>query len=77
VNSIITLQENNIMHCNNNTCHNSNIKMIITILQKYYTGLHKFTGIETKFEFKFKLNLNCKRIKQKIKETVTVVSQFP
>jgi hypothetical protein len=40
-----------------NTCHNQNIKLIITILQMFSTGLHKLAGIETKFEFKFKLNL--------------------
>jgi hypothetical protein len=36
-----------------NTYHNGNIKLIITILQKYSTRLHMFAGIETKFEFKF------------------------
>jgi hypothetical protein len=41
-----------------NTCHNQNIKLIITILQKFSTELHKLVGIETKF--KFKLNLNDK-----------------
>jgi hypothetical protein len=46
-----------------NTCHNRNIKLIITVLQKYSIGLQRFAGIETKFEFKFKLNLNCKLIK--------------
>jgi hypothetical protein len=58
MNFIVTLQENNIIHCNNNTCHNPNTKLIITILQQYYTRLHKFAGIETKFEFKFKLQTN-------------------
>jgi hypothetical protein len=43
-----------------NICHNRNIKLIITILQKYSTGLQRFGGIETKFKFKFKLNLNYK-----------------
>jgi hypothetical protein len=38
-----------------NTYHNRNIKFIITVLHKFSTGLHKLTGIETKFEFKFKL----------------------
>jgi hypothetical protein len=52
VNSIVPLQEINIFQCDNNTCHNQHIKLIITILQKYSTGLHKFVGIETKFKFK-------------------------
>jgi hypothetical protein len=39
------------------------MKLIITILQKYATGLQRFAGIETKF--KFKLNLNYKLRKQK------------
>jgi hypothetical protein len=46
-----------------NTCHNKNINLIVTILQKYSTGLHEFAGIETKFKIKFKLNSNYKRIK--------------
>jgi hypothetical protein len=46
-----------------NTCHNRNIKLIITILQKYYTGLHRFVGIETKVEFKYKQKI--KQQKQK------------
>jgi hypothetical protein len=33
--------------------------LIITILQKYSTGLH-IVRIKTKFKFKFKLNLNFK-----------------
>jgi hypothetical protein len=44
-----------------NTCHIQNIKLIITILQKYFTGLHRFAVIDTKFEFKFKLKLNKTR----------------
>jgi hypothetical protein len=39
-----------------NTYHNQNIKLIITILQKISTELHELSGIETKFEFKFKQN---------------------
>jgi hypothetical protein len=58
VNSIVTLQKNNIFHCNNNTCNNPNIKLIITVLKKNSTGLHKFVGIETNFEFEFKLQTN-------------------
>jgi hypothetical protein len=49
VNSIITLQENE-FKCN--------ITLVITILQKYSTGLQRFVGIETNFEFKFKLQTN-------------------
>jgi hypothetical protein len=37
--------------------------LIITILQKYYTGLHRFAGIETKVEFKYKQKI--KQQKQK------------
>ncbi len=55
-----------------NTCHNQNIKLIITILQKISTGLHKLAGIETKFEFKFKLQT---KNENKIEEIV--VSRFP
>jgi hypothetical protein len=62
VNYIVNSQEIGIFHCNINTCHNTNINLIITILKKYSTGLHKFAVIETKFEFKFKLNLNYKLI---------------
>jgi hypothetical protein len=51
-----------------NTCHNQNIKLIITILHKYSTGLLEFAGIEMKFKFKFKLNLNYKLIKRKIEK---------
>jgi hypothetical protein len=52
-----------------NTCHNRNIQLIITILQKYSTGLHRFVGIETKFKFKFKVNLKLQtKYKQKIKQ---------
>jgi hypothetical protein len=43
-----------------NTCHNRNINLIITKLQKYSTGLQKIAEIETKFEIKFKLNSDCK-----------------
>jgi hypothetical protein len=32
--------------------------LIITILQKYSTGLQRFAGIETKFKFKFKFKIN-------------------
>jgi hypothetical protein len=60
-----------------NTCHTRNIKLIITILQKISTGLHKIAGIETKFEFKIKLNLNCKLKIEKIKKIKTAVGQFP
>jgi hypothetical protein len=49
-----------------NTCHNRHIKLIITILWKYSVGLHILAGIETKFEFKIKLNLNCKLIQLEI-----------
>jgi hypothetical protein len=51
------------MQCN--TCDNPNIKLIITILQKYSTGLHMFGGIETKL----KLQTN--------KTTEIVVGRFP
>jgi hypothetical protein len=44
-----------------NTCHNRNIKLIITILHNFSTGLHKLAGIETKFEFKFKLQTKLKQ----------------
>jgi hypothetical protein len=49
-----------------NTCHNWNIKLIITILQKYSTVLHEFAWIEMKF--KFKVNLNHKLIKTENKK---------
>jgi hypothetical protein len=43
-----------------NTYHNRKIKLTMTILQKYSTGLHKLIRIETKFEFKFKLQTKIK-----------------
>jgi hypothetical protein len=73
VNSIVILQENNIFHCNNNTCHNPNKKLIITILQKYSAGLHKFAGIKTKFEIKFKLQTNKT---EKQKKTIIVMGRY-
>jgi hypothetical protein len=51
------------------------MKLIITILQKYATGLQMFAGIETKFKFK----LQTKKT-EKIKETettTTTMGQFP
>jgi hypothetical protein len=56
-----------------NACHNRNIKLIITILQKYSTRLHMLAGIETKFE----LNLNCKLRNTENKIAETVVGRFP
>jgi hypothetical protein len=58
-----------------NTCHNQNIKLIITILQSiilYYMSLQ-----ELKWNSNSNSNLNCKLIKQKIKNAVTVVGRFP
>jgi hypothetical protein len=59
-----------------NTCHNQNIKLIITILQKFSTVLHKLAAIKTKFEFKFKLNLELQTKYTENKETVIVVDRF-
>jgi hypothetical protein len=57
-----------------NTCHNQNKKMIITILQKYSTGLYEFVGIEMKFKFKFKLQTNKTENR---KNAIAVVGRFP
>jgi tRNA U34 2-thiouridine synthase MnmA/TrmU len=73
VNYIVNSQEIGIVHCNINTCHNTNINLIITILQKYSTGLHKFAGIETKFEIKFKLQTNKT---EKQKKTIIVMGRY-
>jgi hypothetical protein len=58
-----------------NTCHNQNHKVDHNYIIDFSTGLHKFEGIDTKFEFefKFKLNLNCKLKKIETKKTVTIV----
>jgi type II secretory pathway pseudopilin PulG len=50
-----------------NTCHNRNLKLIITILQEYSTGLQRFPGIKTKFKFKYKLQTK-KTKKKKLKQ---------
>jgi hypothetical protein len=56
VNSLITLQENRIFKYKYNTYHNRNIKLIITILQKF---LLDYISL---WELKLNLNsnLNCK-----------------